>query len=56
VALAVGNDALQIFARSVADFIADKRRPREVAALGGFSVALRAVVLEYWIRDQAIVG
>jgi hypothetical protein len=46
VAFAVGDDVAQVIRGCGGGFFGDERRPSKVAALGGFTVTLRAVSAE----------
>ena len=47
---------MQVSRRGGCGFVGDERWPTEVAALGGFTVTLRAVCLEDGVRNQGRVS
>lgn len=55
-AFAVGDDVAEVSRRCGSGFVGDERWPTEVAALGRFTVTLRAVCLEDGVRNQGRVS
>ena len=56
VTFAVGDEVVEVFRGGRHGFVGDERRPTEMAALGRFSVAFRAVFDVDGVQEQPCVS